>query len=76
MKKLNFFTKEFLDECERQLEELQRQIELPEHALTPVNFSDEEKIIAKKFHNRVLYLLFQGGRICSAEYFFHFYFIE
>ena len=76
MRKHNFFAKDFLDACERQREELQRQIELPEHALKPINFSDEEKIIAKKFHNRILYLLFQGDRICSAEYFFHFYFIE
>ena len=76
MKRHNFFTKDFLDACERQREELQRQIELPEYALTPINFSDEEEKMAKKFHNRILYLLFQGDRICAAEYFFHFYFIE
>ena len=76
MKRHNFFTKDFLDACQRQREELHRQIELPEYALTPINFSEEEKIIAKKFHNRILYLLYQGDRICSAEYFFNFYFIE
>lgn len=76
MRKTNFFTKDFLDSCERQAEELHRQIELPEYALTPIGFSDEEKIIAKKFYNRVLYMLFQGERICSAEYFFRFYIID
>lgn len=76
MRKTNFFTKEFLDACERQREELHRQIELPEYALTPINFSEEEKNIAKKFYNRILYILFRGGRICGAEYYLNFYFIE
>ena len=63
MKKFNFFTPDFLDEVQKQRAELFRQIELPEQALTPVNFSHEEKQVAMLYANRLSWLLFQGGRI-------------
>lgn len=68
MKTSNFFTPDFLDEVQKQRAELFRQIELPEQALTPVNFSDSEKQVAKLFVNRLSWLLYQGGRISQDEF--------
>ena len=63
MKKFNFFSPRFLDEVQTERAELMRQIEMPEFALTPVNFSDEEKQVAMLYVNRLTWFLFQGGRI-------------
>ena len=63
MKKFNFFSPRFLDEVQTERAELMRQIQMPEQALTPVNFSDEEKQVAMLYCNKLTWLLFQGGRI-------------
>ena len=68
MKKNNFFSDSFLDECQKELTKLYRDIELPEHSLTPVNFNDQEKEVAKLFYNRLLWLLYNGGRITKDTY--------
>ena len=68
MKKHNFFSESFLNECERELNKLYRDIELPEQALTPINFNDQEKEVAKLFYNRLLWLLYNGGRITKETY--------
>lgn len=68
MKKHNFFSDSFLDECQKELTKLYRDIELPEYSLTPVNFNDQEKEVAKLFYNRLLWLLYNGGRISIDTY--------
>ena len=68
MKNSKFFTPDFLDEVQKQRAELFRQIELPEQELTPVNFSDSEKQVAKLFANRLSWLLYQGGRISQDDF--------
>lgn len=68
MKKHNFFSDSFLDECQKELNKLYRDIEIPEQALTPINFNDQEKEVAKLFYNRLLWLLYNGGRITKDTY--------
>lgn len=68
MKKRKFFSDSFLDECQKELTKLYRDIELPEYSLTPVNFNDQEKEVAKLFYNRLLWLLYNGGRITIGTY--------
>lgn len=68
MKKHKFLSERFLDEVQAERAELMRQIQLPEHALTPVNFTDEEKQVAMLFANRLTWLLYQGGRISLKDY--------
>lgn len=68
MKKFQFFTDDFLTEVQAQRAELFRQIELPEQALTPVNFSHEEKQVAMLYANRLTWLLYQGGRIKKDDF--------
>lgn len=68
MKKFNFFTPRFLDEVQTERAELMRQIEMPEFALTPVNFTDEEKQVAMLYANRLTWLLYQGGRISQKDF--------
>lgn len=68
MKKTNFFSDSFLDECQKELTKLYRDIELPEYSLTPVNFNDQEKEVAKLFYNRLLWMLYNGGRISKDTY--------
>lgn len=68
MKKTDFFSDTFLNECERELNKLYRDIELPEQSLTPINFNDQEREVAKLFYNRILWLLYNGGRITKDTY--------
>lgn len=68
MKKFNFFSNRFLDEVQTERAELMRQIQLPEYALTPVNFTHEEKQVAMLYANRLTWLLYQGGRITKKEF--------
>lgn len=68
MKKHNFFSDSFLDECQKELNKLYRDIEIPEQALTPINFNDQEREVAKLFYNRLLWLLYNGGRISKDTY--------
>lgn len=68
MKNHNFFSDTFLDECQKELNKLYRDIEIPEQALTPINFNDQEKEVAKLFYNRLLWLLYNGGRITKETY--------
>lgn len=68
MKKFNFFSNRFLDEVQTERAELMRQIQTPEFALTPVNFSDEEKQVAMLYANRLTWLLYQGGRITQKDF--------
>lgn len=68
MKNHNFFSDTFLDECQKELNKLHRDIEIPEQSLTPINFNDQEKEVAKLFYNRLLWLLYNGGRITKATY--------
>lgn len=76
MKKHNFFTESFLNECERELNKLYRDIEIPEQALTPINFNDQEREVAKLFHNRLLWILYNGGRISRETYIFESYILS
>lgn len=68
MKNHNFFSDTFLDECQKELNKLHRDIEIPEQSLTPINFNDQEKEVAKLFYNRLLWLLYNGGRITKDTY--------
>ena len=68
MKKFNFFSNRFLDEVQTERAELMRQIQLPEQALTPVNFTEEEKQVAMLYANRLTWLLYQGGRISKKDF--------
>lgn len=68
MKKFNFFSPGFLDEVQKERAELMRQIQLPEAALTPVNFTDEERQVAMLYANRLTWLLYQGGRISRKDF--------
>lgn len=68
MKMHNFFTESFLNECERELNKLYRDIEIPEQSLTPINFNDQEREVAMLFYNRLLWLLYNGGRISKETY--------
>lgn len=73
MKRFKFFTEDFLDEVQKQRAELFRQIEMPEQAFTPVDWTQAEKEVAKLFANRLTWLLYQGGRIDKTEYIFDSY---
>lgn len=68
MKKHNFFSDTFLDECQKELDKLYKDIEMPEQSLTPVNFNDQEKEVAMLFYNRLLWILYNGGRISMDTY--------
>lgn len=68
MKRFNFFSAHFLDEVQKERAELMRQIQLPEAALTPVNFTHEERQVAMLYANRLTWLLYQGGRISLKDY--------
>lgn len=68
MKKHDFFSDTFLDECQKELNKLYRDIEIPEQSLTPINFNDQEREVAKLFYNRLLWLLYNGGRISKDTY--------
>lgn len=68
MKKFHFFTPDFIDEVQKQRAELFRQIEMPEQAFTPVDWTGVEREVAKLYANRLSWLLYQGGRISRDEF--------
>lgn len=68
MKKNLFFTEAFLKECELQRQNLQAQISSREAFGVVRDLTDNEIKQAKMFYNRVLYLLYQGGKISEDEY--------
>lgn len=68
MKKNLFFTETFLKECELQRQNLQAQISSREAFGVIRDLTDDEIKQAKMFFNRVLFLLYQGGKISEDEY--------
>ena len=68
MKKSNFLSKEFLDECNRELF-IQKRIVVGHSPFAhPAEVSDSEREVAKIFCNRLLFLLYQGGRISQVTF--------
>ena len=76
MKNFNFFTPDFLDEVQKQRAELFRQIEMPEQAFTPVDWTGTEKEVAKLYANRLTWLLYQGGRIDKHTFIYDTYILD
>lgn len=76
MKKFDFFSEEFLNECDK---ELGRQIELIEgqkFTFHPAVMTDEEIQLQKIFANRLLTILYHGNRIEQKEWLNGLYVIE
>lgn len=68
MKKNLFFTETFLQECELQRQNLQAQISSREAFGVIRDLTGDEIKQAKMFYNRVLYLLYRGGKISEEDY--------
>lgn len=68
MRKQSFFTEQFLNECEKQLRILEVEINSGSAFAHPADLSDEEKEVRARFVNRILYMLYLGGRISFDTY--------
>lgn len=63
MKKFNFFSEEFLNECDAELGRMICLIESQKHTFHPSAMNNEELQLQKLFANRLLTILYHGGRI-------------
>lgn len=68
MKKSEFFTEKFLNECEEQLIELYQKIKPTYPVGYPVEVPDDKTVELMRFYNRIYWLLFKGGRLSYDEY--------
>lgn len=68
MKKSNFFTETFLNECENQLVVLYQIIFEVEPFAHPIERTPVDKELAKLFYNRLLFLLWKGNRITKETF--------
>lgn len=75
MRKTNFFTKDFLDACENELVHQFQVINRIDPFAHPAETTEQERRIAKIFYNRLLFLLYQGGRISNETYVKEFYIV-
>ena len=77
MKKSNlFFTEKFLDECQHQSGLLETQITTREAFGVIRDLNSEEILVAKLFYNRLLWLLYNGGRLTQEEFIMSCYLLE
>lgn len=76
MTKDTFFTKTFLDECEKQLQILEVEIASGSAFAHPLDLDASERAVRMVFYNRILYMLYQGGRISIDEYYNEYFLIS
>lgn len=76
MKKQTFFTDTFLDECEKQLKILEVEITSGNAFAHPLDLDASERAVRMVFYNRILYMLYQGGRISIDEYYNEYFLIS
>lgn len=68
MKKFNFFSEEFLNECETELIRMIELIESQKFTIHPSAMNNEEIQLQKLFANRLLTILYHGKRINHKEW--------
>lgn len=68
MRKKDFFSETFLNECEKQLRILEVEINSGSAFAHPADLSEEEKEVRAHFYNRILHMLYVGGRISMDTY--------
>lgn len=76
MKKFNFFSEEFLNECDTELGRMLNLIEGQKFTFHPAAMTDEELQLQKIFANRLLTILYHGNRIDQKEWINSLYVIE
>ena len=68
MKKLEFFTPQFLSQVDTELGRLVAVIEAQQYMIHPSALNDEELKVMKIFANRLLTILYHGHRITQKEW--------
>lgn len=75
MHKVTFFTKTFLDECEKQLRVLEVEIASGRSSASSLYLNSSEIARRIVFYNRILHMLYQGGRISLDKYYDEYFMI-
>lgn len=68
MKRVTFFSEEFLNEVENEVRRLNRQINCSQPFGHPAELSPDEIGIIARFYNKLLFLLRAGERISEKTY--------
>lgn len=76
MKKFNFFSEEFLNECDAELGRMIDLIEAQKFTFHPSAMNDEELQLQKIFANRILTVLYHGNRISQKDWISGLYVID
>lgn len=76
MKKTEFFTERFLNECDIELLRMMQLIEAQKHTIHPSAMNDEELKVQKIFANRLLTILYHGKAISQKDWLEHLYIID